>query len=185
MLLNALDSGRGGSLGFVALSGRLGGVSIRGGRGAGAGAWTGGGARAGGASTKPKRRRYIKRQGQSLYCYVILMQQSLCYSAYLSSHSLWLFKFCLHGTLLTHISTIFEFLLSRMTLYQTVWTVTVIIKGTERQWAHTPCCTGLSGGAGGMSGWAGGLCSLDWCRLPRRDNRRLSLPGPLSSPFPL
>lgn len=41
MLLNTLDRGRGGSLGFVDLSGRLGGISMGGGRtktGAGAGA---------------------------------------------------------------------------------------------------------------------------------------------------
>lgn len=53
----------------------------------------------------------------------------------------------------------------------------------QRASEHTPCWTG---GAGGLSGWAGGLGgSLDWCLLPRRDNLRLSLPGPLSSPLPL
>lgn len=52
MLLNTLDRGRGGSLGFVDLSGRLGGISMGGGRtktGAGAGAGAGGTTSAGGA----------------------------------------------------------------------------------------------------------------------------------------
>lgn len=44
-LLNTLDRGRGGSLGFVALSGHLGAISTRGVRGARA--WAGAGAGAG------------------------------------------------------------------------------------------------------------------------------------------
>lgn len=54
MLLKTLDRGRGGSLGLVDLSGRLGGISMGGGRtktgaGAGAGAGAGGTTSAGGA----------------------------------------------------------------------------------------------------------------------------------------